>query len=105
VREEANRLLSGARGARGQALVSFSFLAHHWGNYALTPEYRQYDQAKRDFVNAILRQESGAVIADSEFANAEKQYFPQPGDDPATIEQKRRNRETAIKAIREASGS
>jgi hypothetical protein len=101
--EEANRLLSGLEGqgtSLGQLLISGAPL----GNYALTPEYRQYDQAKRDFVNAILRQESGAVIADSEFANAEKQYFPQPGDDPATIEQKRRNRETAIKAIREASG-
>lgn len=73
------------------------------GNYGISPEYRQYDQAKRDFINAILRQESGAVIADSEFANAEIQYFPQPGDDNATIRQKRRNRDIAIKSIREAS--
>lgn len=84
-----------------QALASGVPLA---GNYLLTPGYRQYDQAKRDFVNATLRQESGAVISPAEFANAEKQYFPQPGDDPQTIKQKRQNRIIAMKSIREASG-
>lgn len=74
------------------------------GNYLLTPEYRQYEQAQRDFVNATLRQESGAVISEQEFDNARKQYFPQPGDDEATIAQKRRNRQVAMQAIREASG-
>jgi hypothetical protein len=74
------------------------------GNYGVDPEYRQYEQAKRDFINATLRQESGAVIADSEFANAEQQYFPQPGDDPATIAQKKENRRIAMEAIRQASG-
>lgn len=74
------------------------------GNYALDPEYRQYDQAKRDFINATLRQESGAVIADTEFANGERQYFPQPGDDPKTIAQKKENRRIAMEAIRQASG-
>lgn len=74
------------------------------GNYLQTPEYRQYDQARRDFINAVLRRESGAVIADSEFANAERQYFPQPGDDPQTIAQKRQNRENAIKGFEIGSG-
>jgi hypothetical protein len=74
------------------------------GNYGVDPDYRQYEQAKRDFINATLRQESGAVIADSEFANAEQQYFPQPGDDPATIAQKKENRRIAMEAIRQASG-
>ena len=62
------------------------------GNYAKSADAQKYDQAKRDFVNAVLRRESGAVISPSEFDNAEKQYFPQPGDDPQTIEQKRLNR-------------
>ncbi len=74
------------------------------GNYGLTPEYRQYEQAQRDFLNATLRQESGAVISPEEFENGKRQYFPQPGDDPDTIAQKARNRETAIRAIRQASG-
>lgn len=74
------------------------------GNYLVSEEFQQYDQAKRDFINAILRQESGAVIADSEFANAEKQYFPQPGDKASVIDQKRKNRENAIRGIEIASG-
>jgi hypothetical protein len=63
------------------------------------PKYQQLRQAQRDFVNAVLRKESGAAISASEFANAEKQYFPQPGDSAEVIEQKARNRATAIDAI------
>lgn len=75
-----------------------------FGNFLRTSEGQRYDQAKRDFINAILRQESGAVIGESEFANAEKQYFPQPGDSPSVIEQKRQNREAAIAGLKVASG-
>ncbi len=60
---------------------------------------QQLDQAKRDFVNAVLRRESGAVIADSEFENADKQYFPQIGDSKEVIAQKKRNRELATDGI------
>ena len=60
---------------------------------------QQIDQAKRDFVNAVLRRESGAVIADSEFDNADKQYFPQIGDSKEVIAQKARNRKLAIDGI------
>jgi hypothetical protein len=60
---------------------------------------QKLEQAKRDFINATLRRESGAVIADSEFDNAEKQYFPQIGDAPAVIAQKKRNREVATRGI------
>lgn len=74
------------------------------GNFAQTPEYQQYDQAKRDFINAQLRKESGAVISEEEFANAEIQYFPQPGDSAAVIAQKRRNRQDAIKGFEIGAG-
>lgn len=67
---------------------------------ALQPADRQrLDQAKRDFLNAVLRRESGAVIADAEFNNGDKQYFPQPGDSEAVIAQKKRNREVAMRGI------
>ena len=69
------------------------------GNYARSQDAQKYDQAKRDFVNAVLRRESGAVISDQEFANAEQQYFPQPGDGPEVIAQKRANREAARKGL------
>lgn len=60
---------------------------------------QQLDQAKRNFVNAVLRRESGAVIADSEFDNADKQYFPQIGDSKEVIAQKKRNRQLATQGI------
>jgi hypothetical protein len=58
---------------------------------------QQIEQARRDFINAVLRRESGAVISPQEFLNAEKQYFPQPGDEryPEVLAQKRRNRQIA----------
>lgn len=68
-------------------------------NWVNSSEGQQLDQAKRDFINAVLRRESGAVIAESEFNNAEQQYFPQPGDSKAVIAQKKRNREVATRGI------
>ncbi len=52
----------------------------------------------------MLRQESGAAINEGEFNNAKKQYFPQPGDSKEVIEQKRLNREAAIKGFDIAAG-
>lgn len=75
------------------------------GNFFTSDNYKLFGQAKRDFINAILRRESGAVISESEFDNADKQYFPQPGDTPEVIAQKRRNRENAIFGIGRAAGS
>lgn len=74
------------------------------GNYLVGPEYQSAEQAQRDFVNAILRRESGAVISPSEFENAKKQYFPQPGDGPDVIRQKADNRRIAIEGVQRAAG-
>jgi len=56
-------------------------------------------QAMRNFINATLRRESGATITPAEFDNAIKQYFPQPGESQSIIQQKQRNRATAIQGI------
>jgi hypothetical protein len=73
-------------------------------NLLLSENSQKAEQAQRDFVNAILRQESGAVIAQDEFDNARKQYFPQPGDSQAVIKQKRQNRLTAIRGLKTMAG-
>jgi hypothetical protein len=70
----------------------------------LGAEGQQALQAQRDFIYAILRRESGAVIADSEFANAALQYFPQPGDSPQVLRQKAANRKTAIAGMKAEFG-
>lgn len=66
---------------------------------------QQLDQAQRNFVNAVLRRESGAVISPSEFENARRQYFAVPGDSAAVIQQKQRNRAVAIAGLRREAGA
>lgn len=68
------------------------------------PNIQKLDQAERNFINAILRRESGAAIAPEEFESAEKQYFPRRGDSPEVLTQKKQNRERVINGLmREAS--
>lgn len=69
-----------------------------------SPKQQQIEQAQRDFVNATLRQESGAAISASEFENAKKQYFPQPGDSKEVIAQKKVNRELAVRGFQISAG-
>lgn len=75
------------------------------GNTLVTDTIRQERQAERNFVNAVLRRESGASISSGEFSSAEKQYFPRPGDDKKTLEQKAQNRGTALSGLAKAAGS
>ena len=75
-----------------------------YGNSLVSKEYQKADQAQRNFINATLRRESGAVISPDEFENAKKQYFPQPGDHPDVLKQKADNRKTAIQGISNAAG-
>lgn len=59
-----------------------------------TENSKRQDQAERNFVNAIMRRESGAAISKDEFSSAEKQYFPRNGDSPEVLRQKELNRKT-----------
>lgn len=65
---------------------------------------RKQDQAERNFVNAVLRRESGAAIAQSEFDSAKKQYFPRPGDTPDILRQKEINRNTILAGLKAEAG-
>lgn len=87
-----------SRVQRGAANVPFV------GNSLVSSDYQRYDQAQRDFINATLRRESGAAISQSEFDNANKQYFPQPGDKPEVIQQKALNRRAAIEGFAAGGG-
>jgi len=68
-------------------------------NWTQSAGQQQVEQAQRDFINAVLRRESGAVISDAEFDNARRQYFPQPGDSQQVIQQKGANRDLAIRGM------
>lgn len=62
-------------------------------------------QAEDNFLNATLRQESGAAISQGEYEVGDKQYFPQPNDPPEVLEQKRRNRIAVMSAMQTIAGA
>ncbi len=64
------------------------------------PNVQMLDQAERNFVNAILRRESGSAINKSEFKSAELQYFPRQGDSPELVAQKNQGRDRVIEGLR-----
>lgn len=70
-----------------------------------TPIVQQYDQAARNFINAVLRRESGAVISKEEFENAYQQYLPRPGDSAEVLAQKALNRQETIKGLTLSAGN
>ncbi len=74
-------------------------------NNRLSDADQQAEQAQRDFINAVLRQESGATINPPEFDNADKQYFPQPGDSKAVIQQKANARKITIQGLKRNAGN
>ena len=84
---------------------ALNFIPFGAGRPLQTDAFRSYDDARRDFVNAVLRRESGAAIADSEFESANKQYFPVPGDSQTQIDEKRMRREQAVIMLLASSGA
>lgn len=74
------------------------------GNYLQSKEYQNYRQAQQEFITALLRRESGAAIAQHEFDNYGKQFFPQPGDGPEVINQKRQARWNALNSMKSEAG-
>ncbi len=69
-----------------------------------TSEGQQITQAERNFINSVLRRESGAVISPSEFKEARGQYIPQPWDSEAVRNQKKANRLVVQESFKRAAG-
>jgi hypothetical protein len=67
-------------------------------------QQQQYQQAKMNFITAVLRKESGASIAPAEFETEDKKYFPQPGESDKVLAQKQKAREMAVEALKIMAG-
>jgi hypothetical protein len=80
----------------------FNVLPGVLGGYS--SEQQQVLNGRINFITAVLRKESGATIQPSEFATAERLYFPKPGDSDVVIKQKQRARELAIQAMKIQAG-
>jgi hypothetical protein len=74
------------------------------GTLTLDPEAQRFYAAANNWIAAQLREESGAAIPTSEYADALEQYFPQAGDSRQVIEDKRALRETATRGMINSSG-
>lgn len=93
--EEQDKALTDFFSARGGEI----------SNYFKSDAYRQAEQTGRELLAVILRKDTGAAVTPDEMTLYGSIYLPQPGDDPATIEQKRLSRQTAIEGIRMGLGT
>lgn len=93
---QANSLMYGKRMQTSNKILEdleSSGVTRGWSLVGVKNEdQRKYEQAQRNFINAILRKESGAVIGQDEFDSAKKQYFPAFWDNEEVIKQKAANR-------------
>ena len=64
-----------------------------------SPEFQAATQAADEFLQAILRKDTGAAITAQEQELYGKTYIPQPGDTPELIQQKREARQRALDAL------
>ena len=74
------------------------------GNILTSDKNRQFLQAERNFITAVLRKESGAAISAGEYDQARRLYIPQAGDDAQTLQMKKQARDSAIAGIARGAG-
>jgi hypothetical protein len=90
----------------GMSLPKFQLQTESWFARPTfqSPEVQQYMQSARNFINAVLRRESGATIQPSEFAEAKQQYLPVPGDTAEALALKKANRDLVISNFKRSAG-
>lgn len=69
------------------------------GNYMKSPQYQQAEQAGKEFLQAILRKDTGAAITAQEVDEYGTVYLPRPGDSPEVLAQKKASRNRALEAL------
>lgn len=70
------------------------------GREAQREDFQVAQQAGEEFLQAILRKDTGAAITEQEQFLYGRTFLPQPGDGPAVLEAKRASRQRAIEAIK-----
>jgi hypothetical protein len=74
-------------------------------NTLVSKERQKAEQSGREFINAILRKDSGAALTDPEIAEYGRTYLPQPGDSNEVLQQKAIARTRALQGIRGGLGN
>ncbi|MBN7755493.1 hypothetical protein JYP46_01535 [Nitratireductor aquimarinus] len=65
-----------------------------------SPEFQQAKQAGDEFLQAILRKDTGAAITTDEMQSYGRTYLPMPGDGPEVLRQKQVARKRALEALK-----
>lgn len=103
--QDAETILKDKENEITKMTVPGFYLEHSWMPSGWqSKSFRQFDQASRNLINAILRRESGAVISPNEFDNANVQYLPRPNDDTDTLAQKAKNRKAQLDGLLAEAG-
>ena len=88
------------RGYKPGGLFEFGFTPQR----LMSEDRKVYDAAKSNWIAAKLRKESGAVISDKDYNDADLQYFPQPGDTAKVLKQKAELRKNVFLSERAGIG-
>lgn len=94
--EHEKQLTSLAQTARSKVPIA--------GNYLVSEEYQQAQQAGSEFLASILRKDTGAAITQQEFDLYGPMFLPMPGDEAAVLAQKKESRKIAVDAIKKTLG-
>jgi hypothetical protein len=78
---------------------TFGGIANAMPNLMQSDKRQQYQTAAKDWITAVLRRESGAVIGKDEFERDFTKYFPQPNDTPGNVQLKKQLRQQALESI------
>jgi hypothetical protein len=84
--------------------IARELLPENMVNSHTSPARQMAQQAKKDFILASLRYESGAAISPSELSKQDAVFFPQTGDSDEVIKQKAAARQRVIESLKVAAG-
>lgn len=85
----------------GQRALDF---VNPFGDQFNSPEYKSYNQARKNVSEARLRAVSGAVIGPTEYVNENATLYPQVGDPPELLAQKAANRAVIQRGLARGAG-
>ena len=93
--DELENGLTGKQGVVGNTVGQIPGV----GNFLKSEGFQRAEQAGNEFLQAVLRKDTGAAITEGEQALYGTVYLPRPGDSPEVVAQKKESRKRAILAI------
>jgi hypothetical protein len=104
--EDANRIMSDPKVAAASQNLKDRALDYipGIGRFFQSEDFKRLSDAEKDMVTAVLRDESGATIQDSEFVRDADKYFPRRGDTPQILADKANRRRIQIESMKMKAG-